>query len=1419
MNSPVLRADPANISSTLKEAVVDGLLNLTYAQLSGRGPTGEYLFGARPRALLNSGFLLPQRSPTGDDEVTSPIWVSAHGLQMQLNVVTPSVMTVRPRLSLYVRVLPRAEDLERPNCRPVFMLRQAVVDEIRAERNRRLDDAWEKVKGSYTSRWKHPEWPAISARIIDEVYAAKGIPRHLLTSDFPREAVAAESDTLTVRATEGVACTATGESTGVGEADAAGESATEAVIVTATAAPPIRDDHFEPLSVPHKWMRLEVELPPLELDTAKSAEALRHDIEANAARMNDAVARRLAEWAQSVDPDTGGRAWGYRQQLTIPASQYTRWSDFLDRVRALAQPIALPQIRLGWDLELHADWLDATKLSFFLALENLSAMPRQHVDETEEAVFLVSLQAELPAALHHPLKLERIDPSYRYNTHLTYAAMGYNCGVVEFQSDPALRALETTWTPRYTQPRIVPTDANGVLRRVRALAEPDGLDGLAPLVPAMQAWIEQLPTQIDPAEGLDPADATGIAREREAFRRDLQKWTAEMRAVSAGLECLRESRAAWRERGAQSDPRAIVYEAWLATNEAMADFMKARFGGDGNEWRLFQLAFIVANLPALASRIPEVAHHYDERRDDAVTLLYFATGGGKSEAFFGLLVFGLLIDRLRGKQRGVTALIRYPLRLLTIQQAQRAARVLAHAERVRRRRGYGGDALSIGFWVGSGGSPNRHNAKGVKSLPTVAQAPPVLADELALRENDPKYSAAMRAWRKLPKCPYCGSETALRLFVEHGDQTLGHVCTDRQCDSNGEQWRPLPFYIVDEDIYDLAPSVLLGTVDKLALIGHSSRTIRRIYGMFGAAPWVNASNGRLHVPIEHRELAAGPAAKGLEGVYPAYPAGRKIFHDPFPSLIIQDEAHLLDESLGTFAGLFESTLDAVFEYLAHPLRVLVAVDAQGRRRRAKVIAASATVSDPERQLEHLYQRSIPATQFPEPGPSLYESFYATPAPAMEPPRRAHPDVEVASRQARVYTAFMTNGKPHTSTSVAVHSGFLLTITRLFDRLASGEEPQIELARQWLTEHVSPGPLQVLHQQSLGVASAAELATLVDLHRIALTYVTNKKGGDQILAAEAEETRKRHLNAGIELEGLDTRLITGSVEQGEIQGVVDTAQRRETPGSPFLPLREQMRSVIATSAISHGVDVDEFNSMFFAGMPSDIAEYIQASSRVGRTHTGFIVLVPTPQRRRDRHIVHVFDIFHRFLERMVQPAAIDRWAERAVERVFPSLFQAYLLGVVPSCELIRLPESEKSKTPDFSFIPNVRKTFGARGDAFIDEIDQFIELAVGLRGSFAPEGEAHYRARIDHKTRDLIVNTWSSPVWGGGTMDGYFRGQTDLMLKPMTSLRDVDQGGIIQASPRVAANRPQTPADVQQVMDFVRHGVADNDGADDAQTGD
>jgi hypothetical protein len=536
----------------------------------------------------------------------------------------------------------------------------------------------------------------------------------------------------------------------------------------------------------------------------------------------------------------------------------------------------------------------------------------------------------------------------------------------------------------------------GVNREVRALSTFGGFDGLRPLVPEFAKWLEAQPRQVDSGYGLPEDDVDGRAREVAAFEKDLGLWRNELESIKAGIELLEESRKHWRGRGKQEDRRGVVFEAWLAMHEAMADFMSVRFRRDDSKWRLFQLAFIVANIPAFATRVPEFKAKYQEKRDDAVTLLYFATGGGKSEAFFGLLVFTLFLDRLRGKKTGVTAMLRYPLRLLTIQQAQRCARVLAHAELVRRRSNYGGNPLSIGFWVGSSGSPNRHSTQGVASIPAVDAVPPDARSEETLRDRDQRYSAAWRAWNKIPKCPFCGAGTALRRFPEKGD-TLGHVCSNQSCASNEGSWQPLPFYICDEDIYDLAPSVLLGTVDKLALIGHSAPTIRRIMGMFGMAPWMDPSTGRLVVP-QHRDMRNGPAAKGMRGLFPAYADGERLFFDPFPSLVIQDEAHLLDESLGTFAALFESTLDAIFEQLGKSLGSdLVSQSPAGKRRRAKVVAASATVSEPERQLEHLYQRSIPAVQFPHPGPSLYESFYALPELAQEEARRGLSDVELRSK--------------------------------------------------------------------------------------------------------------------------------------------------------------------------------------------------------------------------------------------------------------------------------------------------------------------------------------------------------------------------------------------------------------------------------------
>src|SRR5581483_4814199 len=200
---------------------------------------------------------------------------------------------------------------------------------------------------------------------------------------------------------------------------------------------------------------------------------------------------------------------------------------------------------------------------------------------------------------------------------------------------------------------------------------------------------------------------------------------------------------------------------------------------------------------------------------------------------------------------------------------------------------------------------------------------------------------------------------------------------NKDCEWNKEtNWSALPFLIIDRDIYRHAPAVLLGVIDKLALIGQHPATINRVMAMFGFARWQESGTGRLVMP-SWTKLKEGPVANGCEPVAPAYSNGRAIFCDPFPSLIIQDEAHLLEESLGTFAGLFETTLEQLFVRGASLLGSRVARGPLGEPRLPKVIAATATVSVPQHQFGALYQRKHMHFQYP--GTSIYRSFYAAPA--------------------------------------------------------------------------------------------------------------------------------------------------------------------------------------------------------------------------------------------------------------------------------------------------------------------------------------------------------------------------------------------------------------------------------------------------------
>ncbi len=1385
---PTVRSNPDAIATSLKEAVADALGNIVFGHSSGSGEFGVAVYGAQPSRLFVSGFLLPQRETDDGDEVTSPIWISSHGLDLQVAAHGTGTITLQPRFAVYLRVFPTAADLLRPDCAlRLPQLNAAVRGQLAAVYRTALAARWATLQSKYATRSKCPQWKDIQAEEYAKACKQLGVPDCDWMQPQALEAQAAPPPENNAENEGGAQEMAAAGGAKSFEFDAASDAL------------------FEVVEPPPKWLRLEMEPPPLTLDPYAAPDVRAAAIEANEAAMEQYVQHRIAAWLADTDPITGGALWVFRKGETVKASERVNWDAYLAAMRARNADPYVPEIKPCWDIDVVVDYTDPTRFNLHLALENHSTPVVRGSDRIEHALFQTEVEVYLPVATHRSLRLDRVEPSYRYNRYLTYPALGFNGSVEELATDEGYKRLRTTWAPRFVQPRVRPLPYPGVVCGLRALATAPDLSGLSPLVTEFQKWIAELPARIDPTAGA--RDAAEAKREQEAFAAHIKAWTLESEAIAAGIAILEESRVQWSAPGPQADPKGIPYEAWQAMNETMANLMQRQRGDDNGQWYLFQLAFILASLPAVVTRMPEFRHHYNPKRDDSVTLLYFSTGGGKSEAFFGLLAFTLFFDRLRGKTFGVTALVRYPLRLLTVNQSQRMARMLAQAEQVRAARHYPGAPFAIGFWVGSGSTPNHHNDRGVKDVPFVDE---VKVSEAKLMDANAHYAAARKAWRKLPHCPFCGGETGLRRLRDADGGTLAHVCFNAKCFSqrNG-LGTPLPFYICDEDIYDLAPAVVLGTVDKLAMIGHSATTLRQVLAMFGAAPWRHVTTGRLHMPtLKH--LADGPGAHGYEAVHPCYAGGVKLFHDPQPALIVQDEAHLLDESLGSFSGLFESALDAVFSELAKAQRGVIATDAHGKRRRAKVIAASATVADPERQLQHLYQRHIPATQFPHPGPDIYSSFYAGPQPPDEVGRAALPAdlVELRAKTGRFYRAIMTNGRPHTATSVTVLATFHSIVTSLLGQLLPDDPTEHAAARDLLLRHLSPAVTETFLRDALQASTASELATLIDLHRVALTYVTNKKGGDQIQAAEAEETRKRHAALQLPFNGLRAELITGSVDQGAINNTVEATRNRPDPGQPFRPLDGELRSIVATSAISHGVDIEELNSMFFAGLPSDVAEYIQASSRIGRSHVGFSLLIPTPQRRRDRYVVEVFDIFHRFLERMVKPAAIDRWAERAVLRVLPSFFQSAVCGAIALGELMTLPDDEKGKWRLLQYVAQVLDLHAQDKKAFEDMVTDFIELAIGLTDNFAPDGKEHYQRMVRENIRSFL-DEMRMGAYKNTAVFNYFNDQ-NVLRRPMTSLRDVDEAGTLRrgGSDENPDGRGRLhDAQVIAVMDFIRYGTA------------
>jgi hypothetical protein len=344
------------------------------------------------------------------------------------------------------------------------------------------------------------------------------------------------------------------------------------------------------------------------------------------------------------------------------------------------------------------------------------------------------------------------------------------------------------------------------------------------------------------------------------------------------------------------------------------------------EWRPFQFGFLLSNLVSLV----------DDAEEDIADIVWFATGGGKTETYLGLLVTAAFYDRLRGKTAGITAWSRFPLRLLSLQQMQRFADVMAAAELVRRYHRVEGSAYSVGFLVGDDSTPNKWRRR----------------DQDKSSRYDPDDKSLVERFRMLQACPFCGNP-ALKMAFNTGRWTYEH-----RCGAEGCEWpeKALPFHIVDEEVYRFLPTVVVGTLDKAAMIGLQQAMRGFVAAPRGVCP--KAGHGFTYNP-------SGTSPCGclvpdcVEQPKPL-PFSKEMFA---PTFRLQDELHLLRDSLGAVDGHYEAALDGLQKELTG--------------RRAKILASSATLSGYEKQSEVLYRRR--ARVFPQPSPTPREGFWSRPS--------------------------------------------------------------------------------------------------------------------------------------------------------------------------------------------------------------------------------------------------------------------------------------------------------------------------------------------------------------------------------------------------------------------------------------------------------
>lgn len=803
---------------------------------------------------------------------------------------------------------------------------------------------------------------------------------------------------------------------------------------------------------------------------------------------------------------------------------------------------------------------------------------------------------------------ERRRLQLQYRDRLEFA-IGRTCSVDWTASEQTRRAsaVWTTWLPTCQTPQTTAEEITSALLDMRAL-QAAGRDelraGLEPIVTGYATWLDG---QLEQAEALPEhlrEDGMELVEEARRVQVQLEEGLAHLLADDEALRCFRFMNRVMADQRVQSqvaqrrakNPKESIEQARAAALEQ---------GPRAHSWRTFQLAFVLMQLPMLTD--PGAV----KRSGDLATaqLLFFPTGGGKTEAYLGLAAYTFAIRRRQGVvstpdgpldgRSGIAVLMRYTLRLLTAQQFQRATTLVCAAEmaRLADEATWGSEPFRIGLWVGTDVSPKRFDE----------------AEAQLTRANNSGGGYRLTVLQ-IQRCPWCGSRIGSGNVKARTETRRVHVyCADDLggCPfaEGGAVVEGLPVLTVDEEIYRLVPAFLIATVDKFARLAREGEAA----SLFGYVSRRCERHGFVHPDYRHCDIKDGskhPANAGLPAA-----AVRPVSRLRPPDLVIQDELHLITGALGTTVGLFEVAIDVISTWRS----------SDGRQVRPLLVASTATARNAADQVKALYGRDV--TIFPPQVLDAGTTFFSREEPVSD------------EFPGRLYVGLSTTGIRLTTAEIRVAEVLMAAGQLLLDRSGAAADPYLSLVAYF--------------------SATRELAGMA-------RYM-----GDDIQTALAKRRPWSLLpsRTGTDFGSLNVAELTSRVASADITATLDqmavgfdpsfdsAAAKRDMralrEANKLVPTREiqPFDAVLATSMLQVGVDVTRLGLMLVVGQPKNTAEYIQASSRVGRDpeRPGLVVSLGNWARPRDLAHFEQFRHYHETFYAQVEALSVTPFSATSLDR--------------------------------------------------------------------------------------------------------------------------------------------------------------------------